>query len=119
MLLKVDNRRGLCYNFLFIFLGEAMHSRLFILALFCTLCVTVMGQLFYFSHTLTLTQANIEAKEQLSMFVGLPDLALVSEAHYVRHRSLSDTFSYFNESPELLEYFPSTFVYRFAPHAKP
>ena len=100
-------------------MGEAMRSRLFLLAFFCALCVTTMGQLFYFSYTLAPSKAQIEAKERLSGLVGLPDLALVSEAHYVRHRSLSDTFSYFNESPELLEYFPSTFVYRFASHAKP
>jgi NAD-specific glutamate dehydrogenase len=61
----------------------------------------------------------IACKEELVALVGLPDLALVSEAHYVRHRSLSDVFSYFNESPELLEYFPSTFVYHYAPSSNP
>lgn len=55
------------------------------------------------------------AKQEIFVsLVGLPDLCLVSEAHYVRHRSLSDVFSYFGDSPELLEYFPSTFVYHYA-----
>ena len=90
-----------------------------IVTLFLTLCVTIMAQLLYFSHTQGLTPSMITCKEELVSLVGLPDLALVSEAHYVRHRSLSDVFSYFNESPELLEYFPSTFVYHYAPNAHP
>jgi len=89
------------------------------LTLFITLCVTIMAQLLYFSNTQGLTLSKITCKEELVALVGLPDLALVSEAHYVRHRSLSDVFSYFNESPELLEYFPSTFVYHYAPNAQP
>lgn len=88
-------------------------------AFFFTLCVTLMAQLFYYAHMYALTPEKITCKETLSSFVGLPDLALVSEAHYVRHRSLSDVFSYFNESPELLEYFPSTFVYHYAPLVSP
>ncbi|ARU48138.1 membrane protein [Sulfurospirillum diekertiae] len=89
------------------------------LTLFITLCVTIMAQLLYFSTAQGLTPSMITCKKELVALVGLPDLALVSEAHYVRHRSLSDVFSYFNESPELLEYFPSTFVYHYAPNAQP
>ena len=88
-----------------------------ILTLFTTLCVTLMAQMLYFSHAHALTPSKITCKEELVALVGLPDLALVSETHYVRHHSLSDVFSYFNESPELLEYFPSTFVYHYAPNA--
>ena len=96
-----------------------LKTRITFFALFFTLCVTIMAQLFYFSSTRALTQEKLTCKEALSAFVGLPDLALVGEAHYVRHRSLSDVFSYFNESPELLEYFPSTFVYQYAPNSQP
>ena len=96
-----------------------MHARVTFLALFLTLCVTIMAQTFYFSHVYTLSPQNIASKEALVSIVGLPDLALVSEAHYVRHRSLSDVFSYFGDSPELLEYFPSTFVYHYAPNSQP
>ena len=84
-----------------------------------TLSVVIMAQVFYFSHTNSLTPEKKASKETLSAIVGLPDLALVNEAHYVRHRSLSGVFAYFNESPELLEYFPSTFVYRYAPYTHP
>jgi len=71
-----------------------------------------VAQIVYLSQTRSLDTQTLMKKEHIVALVGLPDLALVSEAHYVRHRSLSDLFSYFNESPELLEYFPSTFVYR-------
>ena len=96
-----------------------MPARITFFALYISLCVTIMAQLFYFSSTRALTPQMLTCKESLSALVGLPDLALVGEAHYVRHRSLSDVFSYFNESPELLEYFPSTFVYHFAPNSQP
>lgn len=43
--------------------------------------------------------------------VSLPDLAISTEAMAIRHRSLADTFSLFKESPELNEYFPTTFTY--------
>ena len=96
-----------------------MHARITFFALFFTLGVTIMAQVFYFSQTHALSPQNITCKEALSDFVGLPDLALVNEAHYVRHRSLSSVFAYFNESPELLEYFPSTFVYHYIPSTQP
>jgi hypothetical protein len=41
--------------------------------------------------------------------VGLPDLAISTEARYIRHRSLSDINSVFSEGPEHMEYAPSTF----------
>jgi len=84
-----------------------------------TLSIMLMGQCIYFSSAHALSPEKIASKETLSALVGLPDLALVNEAHYVRHRSLSGVFAYFNESPELLEYFPSTFVYRYAPYTHP
>jgi hypothetical protein len=42
---------------------------------------------------------------------GLPDLAISTEASYVRHRSLSDIFSIYKDDGNLREYFPSTFTY--------
>ena len=96
-----------------------MHVRYTFFALLFVLGVTLMGQCIYFSSAHALSPEKKASKETLSAIVGLPDLALVNEAHYVRHRSLSGVFAYFNESPELLEYFPSTFVYRYAPYTHP
>lgn len=96
-----------------------MRARYTFFALLFILAVTLMAQAVYFSHTHSLSAEKVAMKEAFSALVGLPDLALVNEAHYVRHRSLSGVFAYFNESPELLEYFPSTFVYRYAPYSHP
>lgn len=96
-----------------------MRARYTFFALLFMLSVTLMAQVFYFSSAHALSPEKITQKETFSALVGLPDLALVNEAHYVRHRSLSSVFAYFNESPELLEYFPSTFVYRYAPYTHP
>jgi len=42
---------------------------------------------------------------------ALPDLAISTEATYIRHRSLSEVFSIYKDDGSLREYFPSTFVY--------
>ena len=41
--------------------------------------------------------------------LGLPDLAFSSQNSFVRHRSLSDTFSIYNNDGALREYSPATF----------
>lgn len=76
-------------------------------------CTVLMAQVIYL-HTYT---HKVHLQELWVRLVGLPDLAMVSEAHYIRHRSLSGVSAFFNDSPELLEYFPSTFVYHYAPSA--
>ncbi|MCV6607595.1 MAG: hypothetical protein OIF32_05240 [Campylobacterales bacterium] len=55
------------------------------------------------------SQFGFEEKQQFVKTVGLPDLAISTEAAFVRHRSLADLFSVFKDSPELTEYYPSTF----------
>ena len=70
-----------------------------------------LGQLGYLFATQSITQ---EAKEKKQLFVSLtslPDLAIATEADYVRHRSMSDYFSLFKEGPLLREYFVSTYLY--------
>jgi len=57
---------------------------------------------------------KIEEKRAFVKIIGLPDLAISNETHYVRHRSMSDAFSIFSNSPTLGENFPSTFVYNYA-----
>ncbi len=75
----------------------------------------LVGEYFFYDHFYSMSDAKRAQKECFSALVGLPDSALVSEAHYVRHRSLSTPFAFFSESPSLMEYFPSTFVYHYTP----
>lgn len=55
-------------------------------------------------------------KEAAVRLIGLPDLALSTEARYIRHRSLSDFHSLFSEEGSLPEYFPSAFTYALPPY---
>ena len=69
-----------------------------------------------FIQVICLNLRDNHTDERLSFvkLIGLPDLAISNETHYVRHRSLSDTFSIFSNSPTLSENFPSTFVYNYS-----
>ncbi len=89
---------------------------------FCLLLgalMVVMGlEFFYFQAYHSPNNVDTKRHAAFTRVLGLPDVALVSEAHSVRHRSLASTFSLFSESPSLLEYFPSTFVYAYSPTVK-
>ena len=50
-------------------------------------------------------------KEEFVILSGLPDLAISTEATFVRHRSMSDMFSIYKDDGSLREYFPSTYAY--------
>ena len=71
-----------------------------------------------FIYMYTTANYHIASKSNFVNIVGLPDLSISNEAHFVRHRSLSDTFSLFSNGPELLEYFPSTFTYNYSSNYK-
>ena len=83
-------------NFLFIFTT----------LLLITLVVVVSILDIYYSTS----EKTIEKKNLFVKIIGLPDLAISTEARYIRHRSLSDINSIFSDGPEHLEYAPSTFI---------
>lgn len=68
-------------------------SRIFIFISFMSLFLMTC-EYFYVQATRTLTPHTLEKKALFISFVGLPDLSLVTEARYVRHRSLSDIASF-------------------------
>lgn len=89
-----------------------MNKKSKILIIFFCVLITLLSLLtLYLYENKTLINENIEKKNILIKATGLPDLAISTEAMYIRHRTLSDIFSVFKESPELREYFPSTFIY--------
>ena len=57
-----------------------------------------------------MTNSDREKKLNFVKLTGLPDLAISTEANYVRHRTLSDIFSIYKDDGSLREYFPSTFI---------
>ncbi len=68
-------------------------------------------QAIYISNTKSMTSETLNKKLTFIQKTGLPDLAISTEATYVRHRSLSDMFSIYKDDGNLREYFPSTFTY--------
>lgn len=80
------------------------------IALFFMIAITVF-EILYLYQTKSLSLEDIKDKNILVSSLELPDLAISTEAMFIRHRSLSDTFAIFKEDPQLKEYFPTTFVY--------
>ena len=77
---------------------------IFVLSIFIT-------QIIYISSTKTLTLDEITKKNLFVKVTSLPDLALSTEANYIRHRSISDIFSIYRDDGTLREYAPSTYIY--------
>lgn len=70
----------------------------------------LISKLIYLQKVASLNKKDLQEKKILISSLGLPDLAISTEAMFIRHRSLSDIFAIFKESPELREYFPTTFT---------
>jgi len=68
-------------------------------------------QTIYIYQTKSISKEILNKKLAFLQKTGLPDLAISTEASYVRHRSLSDMFSIYKDDGNLREYFPSTFTY--------
>lgn len=77
----------------------------FFAVILCVICI----ELIYLNITKSISQEDYKNKNSFVSLSGLPDLAISTEAMYIRHRSLSDVFSLFKDDPLLTEYFPSTF----------
>jgi len=78
-----------------------------IISLFTLLFIQVI----YLQNNNSMTKEMKEAKIEFVQLVQLPDLAISTEATYIRHRSLADIFSIYKDDGNLREYFPSTFTY--------
>ena len=71
----------------------------------------LIGELIYFGTFGTASAMDTTSKRSFVKLTGLPDLAVATEARFIRFRTLADIYSPFNEGPELLDYFPATFTY--------
>jgi hypothetical protein len=65
----------------------------------------------YISSTKTVSKELYAKRNDFVRIIGLPDLAISTEATFVRHRSISDLFSIYKDDGSLREYFPSTYAY--------
>ena len=78
---------------------------------FFTLCLITGAEFVYLYKTKSITKRAKEIKKEIAKICSIGDIAVANETKIIRQRSSVDLFSVFSESPELLEYFPSTFVY--------
>lgn len=86
----------------------------FLGTIYFTLFLTLSLLVVYLLRFETRDEEQLIKLEQFVEVASLPDLAITTEAMSIRHRSLADTFSLFKESPELNEYFPTTFIYNYS-----
>ncbi len=82
----------------------------FVFYLFLGLVLVLMGEGFYLERVKSTNDVVLQKKLAFVKLSTLPDLAIATEASYVRHRSLSEMFSLYKEDGSLREYFPSTFT---------
>ena len=83
----------------------------FVFYSFASLCTLLCLEGFYMQSTKSINSDMLNSKLAFVEIIGLPDLAISTEATYVRHRSMSDLFSIYKDDGSLREYFPSTFAY--------
>lgn len=69
-----------------------------------------LTEIYYFT-AFSVTDDNVRDKVKSVELIQMPDLALVSETIWLRHRSISNVFSVFSEDGALLDYYPSSFIY--------
>jgi len=100
-----------------------MNKKTFYLGcVFIFLSVFAFAELVYLKSTKSMTEDMRDKKNVFVSLVKLPDLAISTEATYVRHRSISDMFCIYKDDPTLREYFVSTYAISHSklinPHAK-
>ncbi len=82
-----------------------------VIFLILSLVLVLIVESFYLYETKTISFKVLNKRQDFVFLSGLPDLAISTEATYVRHRSMSDMFSIYKDDGSLREYFPSTFAY--------
>ena len=77
---------------------------------FITLFSFFSSELYYINSTKSIDEASLYKKREFVKLSGLPDLAIATEATYIRHRSLNSVGEIYKDDGSLREYFPSTYA---------
>lgn len=77
---------------------------------FTFLVLLLVFELVYLNTTKTISKDQLTLKKEFVSLTKLPDLAISTEATYIRHRSLTCVFDIYKDDGTLREYFPSSFV---------
>ena len=70
----------------------------------------VIFEILYLNYKNPITKEILSKKNSFISLVKLPDLAISTEATYIRHRSLGTVFSIYKDDGTLREYFPSSYA---------
>jgi len=82
--------------------------------IFLTLIVSLSLTILF----LSIKKQDFSNKKSLLKTVKLTDLAISTEANYIRHRSLTTIFDIYKDDPDIRVYFPSTFTINEGLYAK-
>ena len=98
-------------------ISEFEKTSLLFLSIFLLVVFFAIAEIIYFGSK-DVTKTITKKREAVSL-IKLPDLAIVTEATWLRHRSISNVFTVFPEDGALLDYYPASFVYKiYFPHNK-
>lgn len=87
-----------------------MRKSKIIIITFLSIIGVLVVEIMYLQNTMSMTSEQRQKKFDFVKLSSLPDLAISTEANYVRHRSLSSVFAIYKDGSSLREYFPSTFI---------
>jgi hypothetical protein len=65
----------------------------------------------HFHKRLLETEQQLKLRRQFQKAVGLPNLAITSAARYLRHYSITDLTTPFQDYPASLDHFPAGFAF--------
>jgi len=65
----------------------------------------------HFHKRLRETEQQLKLRRQFQKAVGLPNLAITSAARYLRHYSITDLTTPFQDYPASLDHFPAGFAF--------
>ena len=71
----------------------------------------ILSESVYLYSSKSIDEKILDKKLTFLKYSTLPDLAISTEASFVRHRSLNTVFSTYKDDGALREYFPSSFTY--------
>lgn len=83
----------------------------FVIYSFLSLMTLLFVEVIYLYVTKSMSEDELKSKREFVKVIQLPDLALSTEAFFIRHRTLSDFFSAYRDDGTLREYFASTFIF--------
>lgn len=81
----------------------------FVFLSFVSIFTLLVFELIYIDANISMSKDTKNSKSKFIEFVGLPDLAISTEASYVRHRSMSNVGDIYKDDGSLREY--SVFTY--------